>query len=142
MKHSSVRAVVAVMVLFFALGHLIPAGADEGTILSIRRASTDIRNLAFKQPPEEPSLAKQESFIWFRDLLVALSEKLDEIAQDAGKAPMRDHSEKIIEAYVGYELDYLRLQEEIRNHGRDYTGISEILKERHDLVTIAIDNIR
>ena len=139
MKKSAVFLIIAVLIVWGLPADLV---ADSGTILSIRRASTDIKALAAIPPSVKLNSVEQEYYKEFEELLNTLSRKLDEIAARAGKAPLRDYSASIQEAYRSFDLEYLILQKKISQDNRQFTMISNIMKTKHDTARSAINNIR
>ncbi len=45
-------------------------------------------------------------------------------------------------ADMSYNLQYLQLQDQMQNDNRQYTAVSNIMRDKHDTVANAIANIR
>ena len=142
MKRRVLLSLAVTAVLLFISVPVGDLAADSGTILSIRRASTEIKGLVAEPPPAGLDPVEIDYLIESGDLLLKLSDQLDEIAVKAGEAPMRDYTPMIREAFDSFELGYLRLQEKLRAEDREFTLVAEIMNTRRDAAKNAVESIK
>ena len=60
----------------------------------------------------------------------------------SGSQGLMQATQQMQEAQMSFNLQYLRLQEQMQNDSRQFTAVSNILKTKHDTVKNTISNIK
>lgn len=91
-----------------------------------------------------PSLTKSEATILAEYVLGGIASSIETRVSTASsrQADLVSTAESIQEAQASFNIQYLEFQQQMQNENRQYTLVSNIMKNKHDTVKNSINNIR
>ena len=110
-------------------------------IALLDRTSKILKALAEEPMPKNLSLAQQKEFEAYSKWLKNTSKQLDSLVRKTSKGSFRT-MKAMQEIDQSFNLQYLQLQNKISHENRQFTMISNIMKNKHDTAKNAINNLR
>lgn len=110
-------------------------------IALLDRTSKILKALAEEPMPKNLSLAQQKEFEAYSKWLKNTSKQLDSLVRKTPKGSFRT-MKAMQEIDQSFNLQYLQLQNKISHENRQFTMISNIMKNKHDTAKNAINNLR
>lgn len=113
----------------------------------MRSTSRTLRELSKEPAPKNLTADQKKELDKYNKWLKSSSSELDKLAEKA--EDMLGDSNKLMQATKemqemnqAFNLQYLKLQQEMQGQNRQFTLISNIMKVKHDTAKSAINNVR